>query len=476
MATQRWLRVLGKVGSLLALALTLLIAAWLASNWNDAAPQPRPAALQLPSPTLADDRNAYFALAGLHAAADREPSVAGQALWKQLLARAATARTSTDVASVEQPDSAIEAVLGKTLPPVRGCDNVIADCVAQWIDKPDALIEQRKAHALIGERCERLLDGTFEFEEALAPMRTVFEPLAQHGIGASHCSRWFLGGAVLAWGQQDPARAIALLNSADRLNRALLGGSHSLIGQMIAVRTTRNTFDTVSALAVRDAGMASALTPLLAPLPNQVKSIRRWMVVEAAFSHGMLTEPERLPSNHTAVAASEGDSGFGGFDLSELLQRHGLGWQPERTVQAIDAQWLRSLQELNRGLVAAIGAHSNEAPNNDFLGGLTWVNPVGSVLVSIGRPAYADYLARQADLDLHRETAALVVHAAAASVPPAQRRAWLAQQPPSPLAHGRIAFSDDGLVLSARTWQETSAAGVQLAPRDAIRIAWPSPR
>ena len=85
MALQGWFRVLNRVVRLLALALLLLIAAWLASNWNDAPAQPRPAALQLPSPTLPDDRNAYFALAGLRAEADRDPSTAGQALWKVLL-------------------------------------------------------------------------------------------------------------------------------------------------------------------------------------------------------------------------------------------------------------------------------------------------------------------------------------------------------------------------------------------------------
>jgi hypothetical protein len=447
-----------------------LIAAWLASNWNDAPQQPRPAALQLPSPSLPDDRNAYFALAGLHAAADREPSSAGRALWTLQLAQAATGRPTSSIASTEQHGSAIEAVLGKTLPSVPGCDTVIADCVAQWIDKPDGLIEQRKAYALIGRRCERLLDGAFEFDEVLAPMRTVAEPVAQHGIGASNCSRWFLSGAVLAWMQQDSARAITLLSRADRLDRALLIGSQSLIGQMIAVRTTRNTFDTVSALAVRDARMVSPLTPLLAPLPDQTKNIKRWIAVEAAFGRGMIIELARLPSNHSAMAAS--DDG----PLYEWLMRHGLGLQPERTVQAIDAQWLRSIQELNDGLLAAIGALSNEAANNGLLDGLRWLNPVGNFLVSLARPGYTLYLARHADLDLHREAAALVLRAAAAGVLPTQQRAWLAQQPLSPLVRKRVDFSDDGLVLSAHTWQETSVPGVQPSPRDAIRIAWPSPR
>jgi hypothetical protein len=476
MVLKRWLRGLNGFVSLLALALLLLVVAWLASNWNDAPPQPRPAALQLPSPVVPDDRNAYFALAGLHATAGREPSSAGQALWKLQLARATTTRPTSYAASVEQPDSAIEAVLGKSLPSIPGCDKVVADCVAQWIDQPDGLIEQSKAHALLGQRCERLLEGAFEFDEVLAPMRTVAEPMAQHGIGALNCSRWLLGGAVLSWMQQDPARAIALLNRADRLNRALLESSHSLIGQMIAIRTTRNTLDTASALAVRDSGLASTLTHLLAPLPDQTKSIKRWMAVEAAFGRGMITELAGLTSNHAAVAASAGEPSSDDFDLYQWLLRHRLGFHPERTVQANDAQWLRSIQELNGGLLAAISVRSSEAANNGLLNRPTWLNPVGNVLVSVGHPSYAGYLARHADLHLHHEAAALVIHATAANVPPAQRRAWLAQQPRSPLARERIDFADDGLVLSARTWQETSVPGVQPLARDTIRVTWPTPR
>ena len=64
---------------------------------------------------MPDERNAYFALMGLHAAADREPSSAGQALWKLELARATKAGPQR-WAAVEQPDPAIVAVLGTTLP------------------------------------------------------------------------------------------------------------------------------------------------------------------------------------------------------------------------------------------------------------------------------------------------------------------------------------------------------------------------
>lgn len=483
MALKRWLRGLKWGVSLLALALLLLVAAWLASNWNDASPQPRPAALQLPSPSVPDDRNAYFALAGLRAAPDRKPSIAGQALWKEQLARATTTRINPFTPAMDGPASEVDAALGKALPPLAGspliCDTPMDTCVAQWIDNAGALSNQRKEHALLGQRCERLLDGNFEFDEALAPMRTVAEPMAKHGVGASNCSRWFLSGAVLAWAQQDRARAIALLTQADRMNRALLNGSHSLIGQMIAVRVTRNTLSTVAALAVRDPSLIAALMPVLAPLPDQVQSVKRWMVVEAAFQRGAnaeisqscLTEAPRATSSDEPAAA---DSPIGAW-----LCRHRIGWHPERNAQAIDAFWLRSIRQLDDGLVASILGHTSDGTNASeasVLDLITWRNTLGTAVSAIGQSMYGSYLARQADLELQHEATALALKAIVAGTPPAQRQVWLKQQTVSPLADQRIAWSDDGLVLSARTWQETSVPGIQPSPRDAIRITWPSPR
>jgi hypothetical protein len=480
MKTSRWFRILNRFVSLLALALLLLIAAWLASNWHDAPPQPRDAALQLPSATLTDDRNAYFALAGLHAAADREPASAGQALWKLLLARATTTRlTPPYVASAEQPDSATQAVLGKTLPSIPGCDTAMADCVAQWIDKPDGLIEQRKAHALLGQRCERLLDGTFEFDEVLAPMTTVAEPLAQHGIGASNCSRWLLGGAVLAWVRRDHASTVALLAKADRMSRALLSGSHSLIGQMIAIRIARNSLGTMAALGVRDPNLSTALMPLLAPLPDQVQSAKRWMVVEAAFNRGVNAEMSRAVSGQSALIMADGEPTPVVGGLFEWLIRHHIGWHPERNEQAIDAFWLRSIRQLDEGLVASIHARATKGANQaeaGMLDLLRWRNTFGNMVFSIGQSGYGGYLARHADLELHREATMLALRSAAGGVPAADRHAWLVRQPMSPTTEGRFTWSHDGLVLVARAWQQPFSPGAYDAKRDAIRITWPSPR
>jgi hypothetical protein len=474
MTMNRWLRISKWFVSLFALSLLLLVAAWLVSNWNDEPPRPRPAALQLSSPAVSDDRNAYFAFAGLLAAADRDPSSAGQALWKLQLARAAATRTSPFAPATDRSASDVDAALGKAMPSLAGspliCNMHIDTCVAQWIDNANALSKQHKEHALLGQRCERLLDGAFQFDEALAPMRTVAEPIAQHGFGAPNCSRWFLSGAVLAWAQQDPARAIALLTKADRMNRALLNGSHSLIGQMIAIRVTRNTLGTVAALTVRDPSLNAALMPLLMPLPEQVNGVKRWMVVEAAFQRG--ANDELAQSCLTESNTNEGR-------LVAWLCRHRIGWHPERNAQAIDAFWSLSIQQLNEELPAAIRAHTTEAAARANMGvfdGLTWKNTLGNMALSTHPPMYTSYLARHADLELHKETTTLALRAIAAGVPVAERRAWLAQQPVSPIARSRITWSDDGLVLVARAWQEPFGPGAYDAQRDAIRIVWPTSR
>jgi hypothetical protein len=350
MASKRWLRGLIWFVSLPALASLLLIAAWVASNWNDATPQPRPAALQLPSPSLPDDRNAYFALAGLRAAADRDPSAAGRSVWKQQLATAVEPKGSFVAPADKRPAGDADSALGELLPSMAGtplvCNEPMDVCVELWIDEADALGAQRTPHALLGQRCERLLERELPFKEALAPMRTAAEPLAQHSSGASECSKWFLSGAVLAWKQQD-------------------------------------------------------------------------------------------------------------------------------------AFWLPSMRQLVDGLQASIRAqvveraHSAEPGVLDFL---TWRNTLGTMVFAVGQASYVSYLARQADLDLHHETTVLAVRAVSDGVPASDRRSWLAQQPLSTMAGDRITWSDDGMALSARTWQETSVPGAQPAPRDAIRITWPSPR
>ena len=139
----------------------------------------------------------------------------------------------------------------------------------------------------------------------------------------------------------------------------------------------------LAALGVRDPGLGAALKPLLAPLPDPLEGIKRWMVVEAAYQRGAIEDIERQRVDVSTSAD---------VDLAAWLARHRIGWHPQRTLAHSDAHWLRSMQRLDAGLHAAIDAFAREAADdahNDAWHGLTWVNPVGSILIGVARPAYA---------------------------------------------------------------------------------------
>ena len=464
----------------LAGALLLLVAAWVVSNLRDADPLPRPAALALHTPQLADDNNAFFALVGLHAGADREPAAAGQALWRIRMSQAAAPR---DMQAAQRAQHAESEALGQRLPSLSGapsvCHSQSDDCMAPWIAQADALAAHRKAHATLGQRCESLLDQNFEFEERLPPMRSAAEPFAAHAHSASACSRWLLSGAALAWAQKRPADAVMLVVKADRLNRGLLAGSHSLIGQVIALRLARNTLNAITGLALRDPAMATALAPLLAPWPDEVQAARRWMVAEAALAHGMLGDALQTCLSIADDLAPDATSWLQRIEdqFDRFMCRHRIGLHPERTRAALDQRWLRIHAALDRGLPAAIvqlAADSQAADAAGLWGVLSWRNPVGNLLVAVADPGYRSYLARQADVELHREAAALALQAAA--VAPAGRAAWTERQAQSQLVRGRLSWDAKGDTLTARTLQQEYAGGAGFnAERDAIRITFPKP-
>lgn len=124
---------------------------------------------------------------------------------------------------------------------------------------------QRLAQEVVGQRCESLLDERFAFEELLPTVFHAAGPMAAHASTAVQCSNWLLSGAVLDWTRHRPVPSVALFVQADRLSRALLAGSRTLVAQMIA------------------------LAPLLAPWPDSVQGVRRWMVTEATFGRTMVS-------------------------------------------------------------------------------------------------------------------------------------------------------------------------------------------
>lgn len=414
----------GLVGVLLAVAL-----AWVASNWHDAEPQPRPAALALPKPQLPDEVNSFNALNKLH---DGLPEIkAGDLLTCQ-------ARTE--------------------------------DCFHKWTKDLKALAAAREAYAAHGARCDVLVGEQFEYEERLpkfAGVNTEFSKLQ----GLASCAKWWLSAGVLAGARGDKVAAITSFVQTDRYQRALLAGSQSLIGLMVSDSITRRSMQVFTLIALQDASLAPALLPLLVPLPDAVAAARRWMVYEAAWQHNTIEEISRS----TTLPMDESDAVWA--PLSHVLLR-GFAWHPNRTAQLVDARWTRWMSQLDGGLIAAIRAQQQERAEFDakgWLAGMTWRNTAGSIVMAVAEPAYLPYFARQADLELHRELAQLAATAQIAGIAPAQRAAWSKTQSLSDLTRARMTWSADGMVLSAATWEaEVDQGAAQNGARQPIRIAWPA--
>jgi hypothetical protein len=477
------------VGGLLG-GLLLLLLAWVLSNLSDIDPVPRPAALALPAPHVPDESNAFLALVGLHAASDREPAVAGRAVW-QVQRESATRPLALRSAQAAQALTRAEfEARGKPLaqpdgPPLL-CDARRGMCISDWIDHAAALAAQRELLGVLGRRCEQLLDERFRFEERLPPLVSAAAAgaFAPHLSGAASCSQWLLSGAVLAWAGHRPAESMAMLVKADRLDRGLLAASQSLPAQMLALRLARNALDTMAVLAMRDPKLAPELARMLQPWPDQAAAARRWMAVEAAFGRGVLAElSDTCFSANDILEFGGGErepwwQSIGG-SLESLACRHRIGWHPQRTLAALDGQWLRRMTMLDAGLAEAIEHQAHAAKASVPPGALdilAWRNTLGNELVAIGESLFGNglgYLTRQADVELLRETTAMALRAM--TVEPAERAAWSTRQTQSTLSHGRLSWDTDGRTLTARTWRQEYAANGYETARDAISISLPQP-
>lgn len=466
----------------LAAALLLIVVAWVLSNLRDIDPVPRPAVLALPKPQLPDEGNAFFALVGLRAAADKEPAAAGRAAWLAHLKFTMPPTQAHADAVARSFQLAEQQALGPLLLAPSGppwvCSSSYGDCTNAWIDGAEALDAQRKSLAIAGQRCEQMLDEGFEFEERLPADFSPAAAIAPHLANASFCSRWLRSAAVLSWLDKRPIEALASLARADRFSRALLAGSHTLIAQMIALRVARDTLATISTLAGRDKSMATALAPLLAPWPDQSQAVLRWIATESTCQQDMVGQasaecvasPE-LPNDSGAVLPRLAQS------ATAWLCGHRVGWHPERMRATLDERWLLLHERMAAGLAASLAleaADAKAAEARSVLGLLTWRNTFGSAVLAIGDGAYRGYLARHADLELHREAVVLAIEAA--PIAPPERATWTSRHAQSPLAQDRLSWDAEGLTLSARTWQQEYAGGAGFnAERDAIRITFPKP-
>lgn len=462
-------------------ALLLLSAAWLPFNLNDVAPRARPAALQLPASRVPDERNTAYAVVGLLAESGRDPAVAGRAVWAAHRAWGALPPAQRASAAAGR-DASIAQALGKPIAAPKGgplnCDGTRATCDADWLAAADALARQRAAFGTLGERCDRLVEGTFEFEELLPPGGGVDAPIMTW-TPLSDCSRWFRGGAVAALAKGRRDEALLHLRRADRLHRQLWEGARTLVGHMVATRLARNTYDTMVTAALRDPALAEAVAPWLAEPLDTRAGARRWMVVEANFQRGLVDEFGSAVAGALAVSGSPlAPLGAGppGQAIGWLGNR-GIGFHPERTRQRIDETWQRKLGTLQYVWPAILAGAAVEHQTQRQLGPwgrLKWRNTFGEALIDASEGAYGLYYARHADHELHREAAGLVLALQRARVAPAQR-AQAARRLPgfSDLLKERMTWSADGNTLTVRPWQSETPGSTYDPRRDAISFTWP---
>lgn len=475
-------------GLLWLLALLLaLVAAWVLSNWRDAEPQPRPAELAPPQARLPAERNLAYTLMGLTAAADRDPAQVGRGLWaadahwaQQLQTTAGTA--GRDAALAARAES-FRALLGTPLAQPSGppwnCDELEADCVAQYLDKADALAQQRQAMAALGARCDGVVDALQldkgKAYEELLPADWRLAALSTAGLQAAPlCSRWFHTGAVLAFRQGRKDEAWRLMARSNQLHRALLAGAHTLLAQQAFQGSLNRHLAFMGRLAAQDTAWVAQALPLVASFGAPEQAVRRWVLTEAAFGHAALRDAKGSPGDEGALAVGDPPPSFGQRALDRLssgLMARRIGWHPERTAQLRDQQWLQLLKRVDGGLSAAVEAQDAAAVASEGPALRWWRNPLGRAMVDGSLQAFTHHLRRQLDLELRREAAALALNAQRLAIAPAARAAWAQQQPASTALRSRMSWSADGRTLSVRSWSaDVLASGQAPAAGDRIVI------
>ena len=466
MVTRLGRRVLRGLRGLAGLfAVLLLVAvAWLCSNLIDSAPTPRPQALVMPTATLAPEQNLFFALLGITAPVGEQPAEAGRAEWQNQLQRNATVlaeRRAGRSGFSLLPSPAVPSSLPRPSGPPWVCP-AEADCPAYWLAHTTELTAQLARSEPIGQRCLQAVTDTPRFDEVWASM-SPSAPLAFHAANGNLCSSWFNANAVLAAARNDRVAALQWLTRSERLSNALLEGSRTLISKMVAASGARRTWQTMATLGVRDPGLARDVMPLLQAMPAQATDSRRWMVHEAAFQHALVddfrtdcrTEPD---PDHAWAAAGW---------LDHVVCGSGLGWLPNLSHTDVDKLWLDALASVDAGPVAALSAAQVPEPS-PWWRSVAWRNTFSRQAFEQGRTAYAGYLARQADVDLHRQAVALALNVA--GLPADQREAAAQAQALSPELRSRLRWADGGHTLLAATFAEQFPGFPQ---RDAICIAIP---
>jgi hypothetical protein len=409
----------------LLVALLLVVLAWVASNWHDAEQQLRPAALAVPAPQLPDEVNSFDGLVKLSDGFSKPRGVA-----------------------------------------FLSCRAHYEDCASKWMKDLSALADAHRAIAALGARCDALMGDNFEYEEKAPPFGN---REATWAVAANQetCADWWLSSGVLAWTRGDKPAALVSLLRADRLQRGLAAGSQSGIGasQRIAHKTLR----ILTGIGLRDPEFGRNLLPMLAPLPDPVAAVRRWIVYEAAWRHNWASKISR--------SAVWGDGESDSMPPEHALQRRAIAWHPNRTAQLADARSMRWLSQLDGGLIAAIRALQLEraqAGTKTRAVPLSWHDVTASIMMAVNDSDHPHFLIAQADLELHRELAVLALTAQVEKIPAERRRDWVSSRPLSDFTKDRLHWDAEGRWVETRTWESDWYSNHHGAPASKIRIAWPA--
>jgi hypothetical protein len=442
----RGLRRLGwALFALLGLALAVVLA-WAASQGPDAAPRPLPAALQLP------------------------PSGPPGPLFQQMQA-------------LQRPERGVpvEGFKGAPLTCGRG-----EDCAVLWSRDVAAVARQLAQHTTLGDRCEAA-QATFKTQgsyvewlpERLEPAQTL--PIYS---GQVACQKWLIGHAIVAAAAGDEAAARRRLQQSHDWALAFLQGARSLIGHMIAYAQMNQHLQAVAAVALLQPGWAALLEPVVPPWPAEILNPARWMPVEAAFGRGSVDEIDARCHSGAALPAPAGDEPDGLWPyLWPLLCRHRLGWLPEATRQQLDLRWQARIERLQAGPQAWLDRSLQDRARRRAAGHdvtsdgwvFTWRNTLGSMLSGAGQhdSLYDAYVARPADLEMHRQVLAATLALRRAGVPVSERAAWLARHgglPPD--VWRRVGWETDGRALRWLSWaDELRVDGTPSSPAVPSRIA-----